>query len=156
MRPCKVSKSPQWLTKISRASCATIGDADLKLIDLRASVRRPDNCLCCDFDHQARTRLALLGSTWNCEWDWIQFGQAVWLNRRSRTASRTGSGVGFTAVEERSAVNKSGITVIPSLYKSAGGKRRAIAVVAEGAHHNGQSLLDYFRVHEEGSDSNCI
>jgi len=37
-----------------------------------------------------------------------------------------------------------------------GGKRRAIAVVAEGAHHNGQSLLDFFRVHEEGSDSNCV
>jgi hypothetical protein len=61
MRPCKVSKSPQWLTKISRASCATIGDADLKLIDLRASVRRPDNCLCCDFDHQARNSISTAG-----------------------------------------------------------------------------------------------
>ncbi len=29
------------------------------------------------------------------------------------------------------------------------GKRHAIAVVSEGAHYDGQSLLDYFRVHEE-------
>lgn len=29
------------------------------------------------------------------------------------------------------------------------GKRHAIAVVAEGAHYNGERLLDYFRTHEE-------
>ena len=29
------------------------------------------------------------------------------------------------------------------------GKHHAIAVVSEGAHYDGQSLLDYFRVHEE-------
>lgn len=29
------------------------------------------------------------------------------------------------------------------------GKRHAIAVVAEGAHYNGERLLDYFRTHKE-------